>query len=429
MEAFGLNMYTGTLGVFCSLSALVAWKHHATNRARVGAEPVPAEFRAFQRNYLVVYLLCAYSDWLKGPYVYALYESYGFDTQQIALLFVGGFLSSLVFGTFFGSLSDRVGRKYMCLVFCGVYAGSALTKIINDFWVLLFGRVLSGIATSLLTTSFESWMVSEHQSRGFSAALLTNTFSKVTLGNGVVAIAAGFSAQIAASCCGYAAPFLLAVPCLAGASFLIASWTENFGNQAASPLETLTRGWASIEAEPKRCYLGLCQSLFEGCIYVWVFYWTPSIATEETKSLVPYGLVFATYMAALMIGGAIPDLLPVESVAFPLHCVAALTCAVSAAFFDNKFVVLLAFVLYEGSVGVYFPTAGTLRSVHLDESTRSAVMNIFRVPLNMFVVAMLQIPWHPRYALAAVALTQALSLVFYKMFNDVVSNKAPLATD
>jgi hypothetical protein len=32
------------------------------------------QFKAFQRNYLCVYLLAMFADWLKGPYVYALYS-------------------------------------------------------------------------------------------------------------------------------------------------------------------------------------------------------------------------------------------------------------------------------------------------------------------------------------------------------------------
>lgn len=47
------------------------------------------------------------SDWLQGPYVYALYESYGFEKKDIGVLFIAGFLSSAVFGTFVGSLADK----------------------------------------------------------------------------------------------------------------------------------------------------------------------------------------------------------------------------------------------------------------------------------------------------------------------------------
>lgn len=37
---------------------------------------------------------------------------------------------------------------------------------IPDMRVLLLGRVLGGISTSLLFSAFESWMVSEHRKKG-----------------------------------------------------------------------------------------------------------------------------------------------------------------------------------------------------------------------------------------------------------------------
>ena len=83
-------------------------------------------FSNFQMNFLFVYLtaFCKWSkrrgnikflfffflpvaDWLQGPYVYALYQSYGFEPNEIAQLFVAGFLSSAIFGTFVGSLADK----------------------------------------------------------------------------------------------------------------------------------------------------------------------------------------------------------------------------------------------------------------------------------------------------------------------------------
>lgn len=42
------------------------------------------------------------------------------------------------------------------------YTLGCLTKHFNNFWVLCGGRVLCGIATSLLFSAFESWLVSEH---------------------------------------------------------------------------------------------------------------------------------------------------------------------------------------------------------------------------------------------------------------------------
>ena len=52
-------------------------------------------------------ILCAAGDWLQGPYVYALYEYYGYEVGDIGRLFIAGFGSSMVFGTIAGSLADK----------------------------------------------------------------------------------------------------------------------------------------------------------------------------------------------------------------------------------------------------------------------------------------------------------------------------------
>jgi hypothetical protein len=56
----------------------------------------------------------------------------------------------------------RSGRKNASLLYCLTYGASCVTKHWNSYRVLMLGRVLGGIATSLLFTAFESWLVSEH---------------------------------------------------------------------------------------------------------------------------------------------------------------------------------------------------------------------------------------------------------------------------
>ena len=45
------------------------------------------------------------------------YSSYGYSKEQIGVLFIAGFGSSMVLGTFVGSLADRFGRKTCCIAF------------------------------------------------------------------------------------------------------------------------------------------------------------------------------------------------------------------------------------------------------------------------------------------------------------------------
>ena len=64
-------------------------------------------FSKFQQIYLAVYLLAMLGDWLQGPHVYALYESYDMTKHQIEILFIAGFGSSMLFGTIVGSFADK----------------------------------------------------------------------------------------------------------------------------------------------------------------------------------------------------------------------------------------------------------------------------------------------------------------------------------
>ena len=60
-----------------------------------------------------MYFLALLGDWLQGPYVYKLYAFYGFKESQIAVLYVAGFASSVIFGTCTGPIADIWGRRKM----------------------------------------------------------------------------------------------------------------------------------------------------------------------------------------------------------------------------------------------------------------------------------------------------------------------------
>lgn len=57
---------------------------------------------------------------------------------------------------------DASGRRNASIIYCVTYILSCFTKHSPEYWVLMIGRVLGGIATSLLFSAFESWLVAEH---------------------------------------------------------------------------------------------------------------------------------------------------------------------------------------------------------------------------------------------------------------------------
>jgi len=379
------------------VAACVAVRFFSRDTSQTSAVEKTAEFSAFQRNFLIIYYVVMCADWLQGPYVYALYEQYGFQKGEIAFLFIGGFMSSMVFGTFVGALADKYGRKLLCIMFGVFYSISCLTKLFNNFGILMLGRVLSGIATSLLFSSFESWMVTEHKSRNFPNELLSDTFSLATFGNGIVAIGAGIVASLVADNFGFVAPFMVSLVLLIVGSIIVSSsWKENYGDSNVDISGTFVNAWQGMKQDIKIPILGLVQSLFEAAMYTFVFMWTPALQAaipEGSPKELPFGIIFACYMVSIMIGSSIFGILlrykfSPEEIARMLLLTAAVSLLVPIYVSDMLFVTL-SFLLFEICCGVYFPCMGTLRGKYIPEETRAATMNFFRVPLNFLVVLVL----------------------------------------
>lgn len=405
-------------------------------------------FKSFQRNYLCVYLLAMFADWLKGPYVYALYASYGFPPAVIAQLFIAGFLSSMVVGTVVGALSDTYGRRLMCQAFAVCYFIAGCTKLYNDFYILLLGRVLSGIATSLLFSVFEAWMVCEHTKRGFSPALLSNTFSLATMGNGIIAVLAGLVASRASADYGFVAPFILCLIPLALVFIIVTfTWNENYGNEKMAVLTSFTNAWHAIRDDKNVACLGAAQAAFEGAMYTFVFMWTPALNIQGSHGGEgegsdgdggALGIIFATFMVCVMLGSSVFSLMiarsNVESIPFTIHAAAALCAMVPALFTEHHTMVYYSFLGFEVVCGMFFPTFGTMRGKYVAEETRASVMNFFRIPLNAFVVIILLNADMSTSSVFMICVCAHLaSLFFYSQFNPkqapASSSMPPVASD
>jgi MFS transporter, MFS domain-containing protein family, molybdate-anion transporter len=158
-------METAVYGSLGALGCVCFCIHRVANRAQPQQQASNPEFLRFQRLFFIVYFPALFSDWLQGPYVYKLYSHYGFAEAQIAVLYVVGFAASILFGTSTGPLADRFGRKLMCVCFAVLYSICCFTKLSPDYFTLLFGRILGGVSTSMLFSSFEAWYANVLQTK------------------------------------------------------------------------------------------------------------------------------------------------------------------------------------------------------------------------------------------------------------------------
>lgn len=394
------NWYTYFIYVFLFISISVCSALQFIVKASKSNLPVTnnLHFNLFQRKYFTVYFLALFGDWLQGPYIYKLYSHYGFTNFQIAVLYVVGFSASVLFGTGTGALADRFGRKRMCMMFCISYSLCCFLKIFPNYNILLLGRLLGGISTSLLFSVFESWYVYEHiQNFDFPKEWIAITFSKATFWNGVLAIAAGVIANFTSDVLNFGpvSPFILAIPCFVLSCVIMSkAWGENYGRTQASTKNVCLEGLQVIFNKPLILMLGIVQSLFESVMYVFVFLWTPILDSVHP----PLGIVFSTFMVCIMIGSSFYQLGLYRQVephsmlllAVALAAVSQVGCAIATS--SEEINILIAsgsFFLLEVAIGIYFPAIGYIKSECIPESHRANIMNWFRVPLNIITCIIL----------------------------------------
>ncbi|XP_056130455.1 molybdate-anion transporter isoform X1 [Lampris incognitus] len=392
-----------------------------TARRLTPPQPAPTavanpSFRHFQTLFLRAYLLALWSDWLQGPYLYKLYRHYSFLESQIAIIYVCGLASCILFAPVAGWLPQALGRRHTCLLFCVAYSACCLTKLSRDYFVLIIGRVLGGLSTSLLSTTFEAWYVHRHVDvRDFPKEWIPSTFNKAASWNHGLAVGAGLVANLLADWLhlGPVAPFLLAVPCLGACGWVVLTdWGREEAegslegdkqtllgapNVPLTHMSARTRFWRSCQ-EGLRCLLsdrrvmilGGVQALFESVLYIFVFLWTPVLDPHGP----PLGIVFSCLMAASMAGSLLYCL--ATSTHYRLQPGHLLCLAVLMAFFSFFMLTfstapgqprphesLLAFLLLELACGLYFPAVSFLQARVIPEEKRAGVLAWFRLPLHL----------------------------------------------
>jgi MFS family permease len=355
----------------------------------------------FQRLYLPGFLLAMLADWLQGPFVYALYQGYGIDREHNGYLFVAGFGASAIVGTIVGSFADRFGRRKFAILYCVIYFGHCATKHWGMFGVLMVGRILGGISTSLLFSVFDSWLVSESQREGFNGEQLGNTFSLAYFGSSVAAIAAGQFGEIAANLApltsigggmyygGYVTPFDLANVVLMLCMVYVSSrWSENYGQSDGQSGGGFGKALGAILEDKKILLCGLICSSFESSMFIFVFNWTPCLM-EADQPVPPFGHIFTGFMVFCLLGtrvyAKLASILAVEEIGL-LVMVMSAACHLTVFLSQNVMVRFVAFITFEACVGLYFPMIGTLKGDIVPEDMRSTIYNIYRLPLNVVVL-------------------------------------------
>ena len=137
-------------------------------------------------------------------------------------------------------------------------------------------------------------------------------------------------------------------------------------------------------------------------MYLFVFFWTPALrSTTSATSQLPYGVIFASFMASCLAaslafntlmsspGGTGKQPIVTHSKLLVFILGTAAFCFLLSTHPSSEQSAFWVFCLFEAAVGAYWPTMGTLKGKLIDDGIRSQVYGLLRVPLNVFVVVSL----------------------------------------
>lgn len=394
----------------------------------------PKSVSVLQYHFWTVFWLFRIAFWMAGPYAYAAYSSKQTANGQpvsettISYISLTGYAAIALLGPSAGRISQHYGPKVGSWIGMILYGLGTFSVTSSDITLLFVGKALGGIGQSLLKNGPESWLIQEfkrrHPNEASQQQWLGETFGTAYSMDSVLAIVAGQTASLAASRSGPNGPFVVApVFLIVSVLIILVCWSSSPPPQATKesktdankeilPAEaeaqpTIGEALQLIKEDKKILLLGLVQACYEGAMYIFVLVWPPTTSHIIRTCLgdsvpTPYGMAFSCFMAACMLGstlfGKITKHFSLEMTVALVVGTAALSLGAakftirfsSTAWVNSSSGVLQLFSLYllfEATVGVYFPCMGILRCNYLPDSHRAIIMTLYAVPLNVLVVS------------------------------------------
>ena len=350
-------------------------------------------------DYLLAYLLARAAMWAKAPYIYTLFMSvHKFSFVEIGRLYLVDAVSALIFGPITGQLADKYGRKKFCRFYNYSVLINIILRLLGDRLTAYLAQIVTGFGSGLINTTFEAWVVSEsdREFMGYSKEaerFRRKLFVKANLYDEIISILILIICAVVYSYLGIYAPFVISFTFSLLSLLVIAkNWKEN----ALSKSETIMAQMKGALREFKKgevLGIGLIEGIVMACLNMFLFSWTPILKQSTSGGMNP-GFIFTSMVLTMIVGTKICKLLIVY-----LYCDYFISIT-GCLFFQGIFLILtyykdsflerLIFLCaFDGLIGFYNPVNSVLKSKILVEKYRALLMNLFRVPLNIYVIIVL----------------------------------------
>ena len=356
---------------------------------------------SLKSRYLIAFVITRSAMWAKAPYLYTLFMTvHKFSMAEIGILYFVDAVAALIFGPITGQLADKYGRRLFCHCYNFSIILNLLLRMQGSRILAYLAQVVTGFGAGLISTTFEAWVVSESEKdfEGYykeAERFRKNLFVKSNVYDAAVSIITSIVCAFIYSYFGIYAPFWISIFLSLAASIVIAVlWDENELQlkKSEDTKEQLKNSMKEFNKMEVLC-IGLIEGIAMACLNIYLFSWTP-ILKQSTPGGMNVGFIFTSMVLTMIVGTKSYEVLIVNlhfdyymSIAGCLFFQGLLLFLV---YYVDSFLARMIFLaLFNGLTGFYNPLNSIVKSIILVEKYRALLMNLFRVPLNTYVIIVL----------------------------------------
>lgn len=138
--------------------------------------------------------------------------------------------------------------------------------------------------------------------------------------------------------------------------------------------------------------IGITESLYFAMLHIFIFSWAPTLKKINPNVDVTY--VFTLLMMSLMTGGstfrALYNLFKNNAYKVAkVMSVFALVGLVLISIESDYQTTLIGLIIYETSVGLFYPTFSKIKADYLPRNQSGTISNLFKIPFNIIVIVLL----------------------------------------
>ena len=389
-------------------------------------------------RYLLAFVITRSAMWAKAPYLYTLFMTvHKFSFAEIGILYLVDAVAALIFGPITGQMADKYGRKLFCHCYNFSIILNLLLRMQGSRLLAYLAQIVTGFGAGLICTTFEAWVVSESE-REFgifkeeAIRFRKRLFVKSNVYDAAVSIITSIILAFIYSYFGIYAPFWISIFLSLLASIVIGLlWREN--NLQVLKTESFWDQFYGAMNEFRKVDV-LCIGLIEGiamaCLNIFLFSWTP-ILKQSTPGGMNVGFIFTTMVLTMIVGTKSYEVL-IYYLKFDYYisiagCLFLQGLLLFLTYYIDSFFARMIFqALFNGLTGFYNPLNSIVKSNILVEKYRAFLMNLFRVPLNTYVIiVLLTLRYMNSFTVALIAGTMCfvafgigLFLVIYTKFHE-----------